>query len=71
MSACVCCGRAEPLDIPIIGVQRGINEEPVLILWICVCKTTRAIRWEDATYGQRIEAGLVQLSREGHNEMRG
>jgi len=66
---CPCCDRPEPLNPTIIGVQEDLYGAPALILWNCVCGTTRAIEWTEASYSQRIEAGVAQMSRDAHSEM--
>ena len=66
---CACCGTPQPISPEIIGIQRDLKDEPALILWNCPCKTTRAIRWGDATRGQRVEAFMAEMARQGKNEM--
>ena len=46
-----------------------ITEAPALILWNCVCGSTRAQRWGEATRAQRRDAFLVELAKESKNEM--
>ena len=58
------CGRPRPLQPVIIGLQRGLNDEPALALWNCVCGSTRAIRWADATEAERQQAYLAEMSRQ-------
>ena len=67
---CACCGIPRPINPEIIGIQRGLKDEPALILWNCPCKTTRAIRWTDATRGQRVEEFLAEMSGQPKNEMK-
>ncbi len=70
---CKCCGSPIPENPTIIGIQYGLADEPVLILWNCPppCGTTRAIRWLDSTQAQRVAANLADLSRDSENEMMG
>jgi hypothetical protein len=66
---CPCCASPRPLSPTIIGIQRGLDEIPALILWNCPCGSTRATRWADATRAQRVEAFLADLARDEGNEM--
>jgi hypothetical protein len=52
----------------IIGVA-SIGNVPHHVQFNCSCGTTRGIAWAAATEGQRIEAGLVQMSRDSRSEM--
>jgi hypothetical protein len=62
MTRCA-CGRPRPLNLPIVGIQRDYNDVPSLILFNCVCKTTRSLPWTEATTQQRFEASLAEKSR--------
>ena len=62
------CGRPRPLNPTIVGIQPGHGAIPDMILWNCVCKSTRAIPWPDATEEQRHQAYLAELSRQSGNE---
>jgi len=66
---CTCCNRPMPVNPAIIGIQRGWDNEPALILWNCECQSTRAIPWAESTRAQRVEAFLADLARQGDNEM--
>lgn len=55
------CGRPRPLSPDIIGIQRGVHDEPALILWNCVCGSTRAIPWKEATRELCHQAYLAEL----------
>jgi len=66
---CRCCNRPRPVDIPTIGIQYGKDNRPALILWNCPCKTTRTIKWAEATEGERKDALNVELSRHSRSEM--
>jgi hypothetical protein len=63
------CALPRPLNLPIIGIQRGLDETPAVILWNCICKSTRGIRWADATTQQREQAFLAEESRNAASEM--
>lgn len=63
------CGLPRPLNPPIVGIQYGLDDTPALILWNCACKSTRAIRWDDAAEAERRDAINVELSRNGRSEM--
>lgn len=73
------CGRLRPLNLPTIGIQYGQQDEfgvwhddwPALILWNCVCGSTRGIRWSDATDRERRDALNAELSRAARCEMAG
>ncbi len=66
---CACCNRIHPLVLPIIGIQRGLDDAPALILWNCECGTTMAIRWNEASDAERRQAYLAELSRMATCEM--
>ncbi len=62
MTPCPCCSSPRPLNLPIIGIQYGIDESPALILWNCPCGTTRAIKWASATLPERQQAHLAEMA---------
>jgi len=67
---CPCCSRPEPLDIIPDGIwYEPLMNNPVGIAYRCACGTNRTLPWTSATTAQRIEAGLVQLSRDAENEI--
>ena len=66
---CPCCSRPRPPDLPIVGIQYGLDDAPALILWNCPCGTTRAVKWRDATEPMRAVARLAELSRDALSEM--
>lgn len=69
MTPACSCGRPRPLTLPIVAIQPGYGDIPDMILWNCVCKSTRTILWPDATEEERRAARLVDLSRQAGNEM--
>lgn len=69
---CPCCSRPRPLNFVPDGIwYRPYTEIPTDIAYRCECGTNRSIPWAEATLSQRIEAGLVQASREYQSEMMG
>jgi hypothetical protein len=65
------CGRPYPPSLPILGIQYDYYSAPAVILFNCICNSTRGIRWADATEKQRVEARLAELSRDAESEMQG
>lgn len=63
------CGRPRPLTLPIVGIQPGFGDIPQMILWNCVCKSTRAMPWPSATDAEREQAQLAEMSREAASEV--
>ncbi len=68
---CPVCSRPRPLNLPIIGIQHGLDDTPALILWNCPCGTTRAVKWAAASERQREAAFLAEMARDAGNEMMG
>jgi len=69
MQPCNCCGRITESPT-IIGLQRGLKDEPALILWNCPCGTTRAVKWSEATSEQwRIAQDVEDAVRPKSPEM--
>ncbi len=65
------CGRPYPMELPIVGIQYYPEHVPYLILWNCVCGSTRAQNWADATERERRDALNVELTRASRCEMTG
>lgn len=74
MTPCTCCGST--VIGQIIGMMECIPVQPemqwdAIILWNCSCSTTRGLPWRLASEEQRIEALLVQATRDSRSEVMG
>ena len=52
------------------GIYTLNGNIPYMLAWTCEdCKSSGGKKWADATHGERIEAGLVQMARDSKSEM--
>jgi hypothetical protein len=53
------------------GIYRmDIHHPPLAVAWTCeVCRTSGATAWAEASHQDRIEAHLVEQSRDSKSEM--
>jgi hypothetical protein len=70
MTLCPRCSSPEPVAFTPDGIWYALDGiTPRAIAYRCGCGTNRSRPWAAATHGQRIEAGLAQLARDGGNEI--
>ncbi len=62
----ICSCRIHTPDPEIVGIQRGLRDEPRLILWNCAEKSTHGIPWSEApshVKAAAIEAEIARMRR--------